>query len=621
MLLSNTSLYNSSHSQIPLLLSANPSLQLQFSKRCRFYQTLPTNPSKSLHFECRISPNSASISGFYDAHIVESNPLSELLNSRRFEQRVDPTRLVSLLQSRYRLRHVKAIHALILKCLRDHVFVNNNLMNAYLSFGKLVDACKVFDEMPERSRSVVSWTIMLNGYLKFGSLNKALCLFEELLKSEIKLNGTTYVCVLNLCGKRLDYELGRQVHTCIIKDGCNNLIVDSAVLYFYAQCGEFLSAFQVFDEMKERDVVSWTTLITCCSQQGYGEKAFSLFSEMLLDDYLPNEHTVCSILKACGEEKALRFGRQLHVFAVKKLIRNDVFIGTSLVDMYARCGEIQDSRKVFDRMKRRNMVTWTSLIAGCARNGRGYDALNLFRLMKRRKIVANNLTMVSLLRACGSISALTTGKEVHAQILKMSAENNIYVGSTLVWLYCKCGEYAVAAKVLQKMPLRDVVSWTAIISGCAQLGHEFEALEFLKRMFGEGVEPNPFTYSSILKACASIEAIEHGKIIHSSLNKTPAFSNNIYVGSALISMYAKCGYVSEAFQVFSNMPERNLVSWRSMIVGYARNGQCCDALKLIYQMREEGITVDDHIVTAVLSACGDVEWDSELPYQQFLKLS
>ncbi|XP_074310050.1 pentatricopeptide repeat-containing protein At4g18520, chloroplastic-like [Silene latifolia] len=601
-MLLHTHTYNNNNS---LVLSVSPSLLCRPPYSCL---SRPTNLSKSLHFPT--NPTCYS-------HILQhtsSLPTSPILDS---------SRLASLLQSTTRLKHVKLIHSFILKSHETYslVFLYNNLINAYLAFGDLLDARKVFDGMPHTTRNVISWTAMLNAYFKFGLQNQALVLFHEFLKTDITPNGTTFVCLLNLCGKRLDYELGRQVHACIIKAGFNHLILDSALLYFYAQCGEFLSAFQVFDAMKHRDVVSWTTLITCCSQQGYGHKAFSLFSQMLLEDYLPNEHTVCSILKACAEEKALRFGRQLHVLALKKVIRNDVYIGTSLVDMYASCAQILESRKVFDRMKRRNTVTWTSIIAGCARNGRGYDALNLFRLMKRRKIVANNFTMVSILRACGSITALMTGKEVHAQVLKMSAQNNIYVGSTLVWLYCKCGEYTLASKVLQRMPMRDVVSWTAMISGCAHLGHEFEALGFLKKMFGEGVEPNPFTYSSILKACASLEAIEHGKLIHSSLNKSPAFSNNVYVGSALINMYAKCGYVSEAFRVFSNMPERNLVSWRSMIVGYARNGHCRDALKLIYQMQAEGMEVDDYIVTSVLSACGDVEWNLELPYEQFLKLS
>ncbi|XP_021723046.1 pentatricopeptide repeat-containing protein At4g18520, chloroplastic-like [Chenopodium quinoa] len=605
------------HNSLPqnlLLSSIGFSLQSKSSKHANFCKThnliLQRNhPNFRLNYKS--SQNSADLLEVSDAQISQENPIVGISVSRGQGVRLDPFWVASLLQSCSRLKDVKLIHALILKCLNDSVvFVNNNLISVYLSFGKLEEARKVFDEMPER-RNVISWTTILNGYLNFGLEDEGLSLFGEFVKSGIQANGTTFVCVLILCGKRLNYKLGKQVHACIIKGRWSNLIVDSAVMYFYAQCGDFSSAFRVFEGMKERDVVTWTTMITSCSQQGYGEKAFSLFSEMLMHEYIPNEHTICSVLKACGEEKALKFGRQLHGIAVKKLINNDVYIGTSLLDMYARCGEIEDSRKVFDGMKRRNMVTWTSIIAGYARNGLGYEALKLFHVMKRRKVAANNLTFVSILRACGSIGALVTGKEIHAQLLKNSSQNNIYIGSTLVWLYCKCGEYGLASQVLQHMPLRDVVSWTAMISGCTQLGYEFEAFEFLKEMLSEGVKPNPFTYSSVLKACASLEAVKHGKLIHSSLNKSPTISDNIFVGSSLINMYAKCGCISDALQVFNSMKEKNLVSWRSMIVGYAMNGYCREALQLMYQMQEEGLQVDDYTVTTVLSACGGVEWNTE----------
>ncbi|KAL2894572.1 hypothetical protein RDABS01_010481 [Bienertia sinuspersici] len=601
------------HIRIPLISSLGMPLQLkstEYANFCRTQVLLNQKIHQKFRLHCNMSPivdnilNTNNTHAFHDFSKYES--VSQFVD-------LDPIWVVSLLKFCRSLKEVNAVHGLVLKWKDSEIFVYNNLINVYLSFGKLMEARRVFDGMLEK-RNVVSWTAMLNGYLKFGFEDEAFCLLCEFLNSKIQSNGTTYVCVLMLCGRRLNYKLGKQVHACIIKGRWSNLIVDSAILYFYAQCGDFLSAFHIFDRMKKRDVVTWTTMITCCSQQGFGEKAFTLFSEMLMDEYLPNEYTICSVLKTCGEQKALKFGRQLHSVVVKKLIKTDVYIGTSLVDMYARCGEIEDSRKVFERMNRQNMVTWTSIIAGYARNKLGYEALNLFRMMKRRRIVTNNLTIVSVLHACGSIGALVIGKEVHAQVLKSSAQNNnIYIGSTLVWLYCKCGEYNLASKVLKRMPLRDVVSWTAIISGCTHLGYEFEAFELLKEMLSEGVKPNPFTYSSVLKACAGLEAIKHGKLIHSSLNKSPTFSNNIFVGSALINMYAKCGCVSEAFQVFNGMKQKNLVSWRSMIVGYARNGYCREALKLMYQMQEEGIEVDDYIVTTVLSACGDVEWNTEPP--------
>lgn len=554
--------------------------------------------------------NPSSIYDFQSLRNISSslqNPDAEFSDNESFIQSLRPYLIALWLQSCLSPKDVRRIHSIVLKWLINPVtYVSNNLICAYLRFGKLREARNVFDKMTVAN--VVTWSALINGYLNIGFEDEALSLFSDSIVNGVQANGKMYVCVLNLCTRRLELELGRQIHACVIKGSWRNLIVSSAIAKLYAECGDLKSAFREFDQMPKWDVVCWTTMITACSQQGHGLKSFFLFSQMLSNGYSPNEFTVCGVLKACGEENKLKFGRQLHGSIVKNMYKNDVFIGSSLVDMYAKCGEIIDSRKVFNGMRNRNTVTWTSIIAGYAREGLGQEAINLFRVMKGRNIFANSLTIVSILRACGSIRYSLIGREVHAQIIKNSIETSLYLGSTLVWFYCRCGKYSNATKVLQQMPLRDVVSWTAIISGCARLGHESEALEFLKKMIDDGVEPNSFTYSSALKACAKLEAIMHGKLIHSSANKTPALSN-VYVGSALINMYAKCGYVAEAIQVFDNMPERNLVSWKAMIVGYARNGLCQEALRLMYRMQAEGFKVDEYIVTEVLTACGDVEWD------------
>ncbi|KAG4908979.1 hypothetical protein JHK87_055095 [Glycine soja] len=505
----------------------------------------------------------------------------------------------------YNMEEVGRVHTIVLKFFIHPVtYVDNNLICSYLRLGKLAQARRVFDGMSRKN--TVTWTAIIDGYLKFNLDDEAFKLFQDCVKHGVPANSKMFVCIMNLCGRRVDLELGKQIHARILKSRWRNLIVDNAVVHFYAKCGNISSAFRAFDCMAERDVICWTTMITACSQQGFGHEALSMLSQMLSDGFYPNEYTICSALKACGENKALKFGTQLHGAIIKKICKSDVFIGTSLVDMYAKCGVMVDSKVVFDRMRIRNTATWTSIISGYARNGFGEEATSFFRLMKMKRIHVNKLTVLSVLMACGTIKSLLFGREVHAQIIKSNIHTNIYVGSTLVWFYCKCKEYSYAFKVLQYMPFRDVVSWTAIISGCARLGLEHEALEFLQEMMEEGVLPNSYTYSSALKACAELEAPIQGKLIHSYASKTPA-SSNVFVNSALIYMYSKCGYVADAFQVFDNMPERNVVSWESMILAYARNGHAREALKLMHRMQAEGFVVDDYIHTTVISACGGVE--------------
>ncbi|XP_004505335.1 pentatricopeptide repeat-containing protein At4g18520, chloroplastic isoform X2 [Cicer arietinum] len=529
-------------------------------------------------------------------------------------QCLDPDSVAHWLRLCNDVEEVGRVHTIVLKRFRDsNTYVNNNLICSYLRLGKLAQARKVFDGMPRRD--TVTWTAIIDGYLKFNLDDEAFKLFHGSVKHGVQPNSKMFVCFMNLCCKRVDLALGKQIHARILKSNWRNLIVDSAVVNFYSKCGKILSAFRTFDRMAKRDVICWTTMITACSQQGLGHEALLMLSQMLGDGFFPNEYTICAALKACGENKALKFGTQLHGAVIKKICKSDVFIGTSLIDMYAKCGEIANSKNVFDRMRVRNTATWTSIISGYARNGFGEEAVNFFRLMKRKKVYVNKLTLVCVMMACGTMKASLIGREVHAQKIKSLIHTNMYIESTLVWFYCRCKEYSKAFNVLKHMPFRDVVSWTAIISGCARLGLEAEALEFLREMMEEGVSPNSYTYSSALKACAKLEAPMQGKLIHSNASKTPALSN-VFVNSALIYMYAKCGYIADAFQVFDNMPERNLVSWKAMILGYARNGHCRKALKLMYRMRAEGFVVDDYILATVLTACGgidcgDIDWDLE----------
>jgi len=504
---------------------------------------------------------------------------------------------------------VRRAHAVALRSLDSlGVFVSNNLISSYLRFDEVADARMVFDQMPERS--VVSWTAMMNGYQKLGRHGEVVRLFLGMLATGMQGNSLTFVCLLKSCGERCDAQLGRQVHCCVAKGGWSNVIVDSAVAHFYAQCGDVAAASTVFERMASRDVVSWTTMITAYVQHGHGDKALQMFPTMVAEGFRPNEFTVCSVLKACAEEKALRFGKQLHGAVVKKQYKYDIHVGSALVTMYTRCGEVFDAQAVFDKMPRRNTITWTSMISGYAQSGFGEEAVLLFRKMKMRRVFVNNLTIVGLLSACGSMKSIYLGKELHAQIIKNCMEDNLQIGSTLVWFYSKCGEHTYAARILEAMPDRDAVAWTAMISGYNNLGHNVEALKSLDEMLWDGVEPNTYTYSSALKACARLESLRDGRRIHGVVKKTQAFSN-VFVGCSLIDMYMRCGKVEEARRVFDAMPEHNLVAWKVMITGFTQNGLCKEALKYMYLMQQEGYDVDDFVLSTVLTSCGDLQLKSD----------
>ncbi|CAA0831625.1 Pentatricopeptide repeat-containing protein [Striga hermonthica] len=570
----------------------------------------PSNLPKHKKFLRRTSLNLSIIA---EDSSSQSHSRDGLLHDNNAKNRpMSSSRAGRLLQSCSGLEEVRKTHAFVLKLVTDRdPFVSNNLISVYVKFGDLAAARQVFDNMNERS--IVSWTAMLDGYRKQHCTHyEALNLFVDLLESGSHANAHTYVCLFNLCSRTSEKRFGRQLHARVVKARASNIILDCSILHFYSKSGELTTALDLFDRMGERDLISWTTMITACSQHGRGRESFNMLSRMISSGVQPNEFTICSVLNACGEERELKFGKQLHGIVVKKnAYGSDVYLGTALVDFYGKCQETEDARRVFDGMKIRNEVTWTAIIAAYTRNNSLAEAaIALFRKMLRLRVPDNDLTMVSLIQACGFLGALRAGKELHARVLKDSLqENNIFIGNVLVWLYSKCGAHTHAFKVLKRLPEKDVVSWTTIISSCAGLGHEQAAIGYLKSMMGHGVEPNSFTYSSALKACAKLADVRYGRLVHSSVNKSPAALANVFVGSALVHMYSRCGHLPEAALVFDGMPERNRVSWQAMVVAYARNGLCSEALRLVYRMRAEGVEVDDYVLSTVISACGDFKWE------------
>ncbi|KAJ3679589.1 hypothetical protein LUZ60_017600 [Juncus effusus] len=524
--------------------------------------------------------------------------------------------LISWLRSCSNLEQVKGIHGLSVRLSQNLVrSVANDLIYAYVRFNELDAARKVFDNMS--MRDVVSYTMLLEGYRSVHLDNEVIKLFNEMIDSGIRPNSYTFVCLLKRCGEQYDFNLGMQLHACVIKGDWINLFIDSVLVYFYAQCGDLLCACKVFDRMSVRDVIAWTTIITAHVQHGQGKEAFRRLSCMQNDGFAPNEFTTSSVLKACTDEKLLRYGVQLHGIIAKGLCRDDVYVSTSLLAMYARCGQITNARLVFDQMPKRNSITWTSMIFGYAQHGLGREAIWLFKRMMARRVLAFGLTILGILYACGSVQSLHLVKEIHTLIIKNCWSQDIRFSTTLLWVYCKCREYGYAEKILEVMPSRDTVTWTAMISGYSQLGYNAQALELLVDMLWDGVEPNDFTYSSVIGACAKLESVQYGRLMHAFVKKTKESLDNVFVGSSLLDMYMRCGNVRDAQRVFDTMLDRNFVTWKLLVMGYANNGRGQEALNFMHRMQEEGFGIDEFVRGVVISSFGEDQ--SEMPINSFGK--
>ncbi|KAJ7540213.1 hypothetical protein O6H91_10G005500 [Diphasiastrum complanatum] len=507
-------------------------------------------------------------------------------------------RLATLEQGRQLHSHI------IQRGFQSDVIVGSTLVNMYAKCGCTEDARELFDNMSERD--VVSWTAMIAGYAQNGHGKEALALYEQMKQEGMQPNNVTFVLLLKACASLAALEQGKQLHSEIIKRGFqSDVVVGSTLVDMYAKCGCTEDARELFDNMSERDVVSWNAMIAGYAQNALGKEALALFEQMKLEGVQPNNVTFVLLLKACASLAALEQGKQLHSEIIKRGFQSDVVVGSTLVDMYAKCGCTEDARELFDNMSERNVVSWNAMIAGYAQNGLGKEALDLYEQMKQEGMQPNNVTFVLLLNACASLAALEQGKQLHSEIIKRGFQSDVVVGRTLVDMYAKCGCTEDARELFDNMSERNVVSWNAMIAGYAQNGLGKEALDLYEQMKQEGVHPDNVTFILLLKACANLEALEQGKQLHSKIIKR-GFQSDLVVCSTLVHMYAKCGCTEDARELFDNMSERDVVSWTAMIGEHAQNGLGKDALALYEQMKQEGVQPDNVTFVLLLKACASL---------------
>jgi len=300
--------------------------------------------------------------------------------------------------------------------------------------------------------------------------------------------------------------------------------------------------------------------ITLC-KQGRLTEALSIFC---FTD-CPDSYTYSSLLQTCVNRKALAEGKLIHAHIIQTEFRPDTYLETKLVILYCTCGNLVDGRRVLDRLSERNVVSWTAMIAAYARYGFVEEALALFHQMQQTGIQPDHFAFASVLPACANLAALEYGKELHDDIVRNGFQSDMFVGNALVDMYGKCGRVLDARKVFNKMPERDVVSWTAVICGYAQNGGSDESLKLFRQMQCTNLRPNAVTVAGILSACSNLAALKQGKEIHKYIIRS-WFQSDAFVGGALVDMYAKCGSIEYACKVFDKISEHDVVSWTAMIV-------------------------------------------------------
>ncbi|XP_024515292.1 pentatricopeptide repeat-containing protein At2g33680-like [Selaginella moellendorffii] len=487
----------------------------------------------------------------------------------------------------------------------------------------------------------------------FHRSNESLATYHEIRERGQKPGIGITLAALKVCRGSNDLKAGRKIHADLVESGdISSVLVASTLVDMYAKCGSLVEARKVFESMENHDVVSWNSMIQGYVQGGDGRTALDLYSRMQEQGKCaPNRVTVLAALKACvslagdgknsgngggGNSGWLKRGREIHSQAAKSGDDLDAFVGTSLIDMYAKCGSMDEARQVFESLHHRCVQSWNCLILRYAQKGDGQVAWELFSRMNSEGYEPDSITLLAALKACASLAeeeqgefvsgklvkaeSLEKARSVHSQADKSGALRNAYVSNALIDFYAKFGSLEDAHKVFKTMPQRTVVSWNSIILGYAQSGEEKAALDLYSSMKDEGgVAANRVTLLAALKACAGLAGKEDGKQVDGKIIKVESLKRgralhsqavetmkklDVFVESSLVDLYAKCGSLGDACRIFESMEARSMVSWNCIILGLAQSGFPNAALRYYCRMRNEGCLPNAVTFVAVLKACG-----------------
>ncbi|KAI3464591.1 hypothetical protein Pfo_021254 [Paulownia fortunei] len=527
----------------------------------------------------------------------------------------------------------KQLHLLFLKrgVLFSTLSIANRLLQMYARCGRIDDARSLFDEMPQRN--CFTWNTLLEGYAKSGHKNDSLNLFYSMPhKNDFSWN---------------------------------------VILSGLARAGELDVARHLFNEMPKKNGIAWNTMIHGYARNGRARMALVLFKDFL--KWETNESggilswdpfVLATVVGACSELGGLDLGKQVHARMIVDDVEFDSVLGSSLVNMYGKCGDLDsasrflntmedpddyslsslisgyanccrmyDARRIFELKSNPCVVLWNTVISGYVANGDAVEALIFFDSMHKQGVVGDYSTFSSILSACSSIGVLRNCIQLHAHAHKLGTIYDLLVASALIdayakcgshidacnffgelktydtvllnsmiTVYCNCGRIAEAKCIFNDMKLKSLISWNSMIVGLSQNGYPVEALELFCTMNKINLSMDKFSLASAISACASIPSLELGEQIFARATVIGVDFDQV-IATSLIDFYCKCGFVEVGRKLFNQMMKSDEVSWNSMLMGYATNGYGTEALALFQEMRGEGVIPTEVTFTAVLSAC------------------
>lgn len=410
---------------------------------------------------------------------------------------------------------------------------------------------------------------MIHGLVLNDSFQESIEIYHSMRKEGLSPDSFTFPFLLKACARLLDSKLGIKLHGLVVKAGCeSDAFVNTSLVSLYGKCGFIDNAFKVFDDIPEKNVAAWTAIISGYTGVGKCREAIDMFRRLLDMGLRPDSFSLVRVLAACTRIGDLRSGEWIDDYITKIGMVRNVFVATSLVDFYVKCGNMERACSVFDGMLEKDIVSWSSMIQGYASNGLPKEALDLFFKMLNEGFRPDCYAMVGVLCACARLGALELGNWASNLMDRNEFLGNPVLGTALIDMYAKCGRMDRAWEVFRGMRKKDIVVWNAAISGLAMSGHVKAAFGLFGQMEKSGIEPDGNTFVGLLCACTHAGLVDEGRQYFNSMERVFTLTPEIEHYGCMVDLLGRAGFLDEAHQLVKSMPmEANAIVWGALLGG------------------------------------------------------
>ncbi|XP_010553133.1 PREDICTED: putative pentatricopeptide repeat-containing protein At3g08820 [Tarenaya hassleriana] len=467
-------------------------------------------------------------------------------------------------------KHLKQIHAAVIRHnLHDDTYILNLLLKRTLRLGLTFYSHLIFSHTTHQP-NIFLFNTLLRGFVSNNLFHESVHLFLSMRSNGLSPDSFTFPFLLKACSMLPNLDLASHLHSLLLKSGFGrDVFSQTSLLSLYARCGRLDDAIKVFDDIPERNVVSWTAIISGYISAGKHREAVDVFKKLLGMGVRPDSYLVVRILSACAQLGDLSSGEWIDQYVMEEIgMYRNSFLSTSLVDFYAKCGNMEKARSVFEAMPEKDIVTWSSMIQGYASNSLPREATELFFRMLRKNLKPDRYSIVGFLSSCASLGALELGEWGSNLIDRREFLTNPVMGTALIDMYAKCGTMARGFEVFRAMEEKDRVVMNATITGLAKNGH----VELSFAVFGQteklGIRPDGNTFLGLLCGCAHAGLVGDGRRFFDGMSRIFSLEHKIEHYGCMVDILGRAGLLDEAYNMINDMPLKpNAVVWGALLSG------------------------------------------------------